>query len=147
MKKLSVGILCFLFLAITNVGVAEVIEKHSVANITIKDYVLVSLSQEYDFLNRSLLLKVQNTGEETLYNVEATLIHISNEATVNEEVVFLGTITAGQTIISSNVFNCSVDVSKISDGKLYYTWQIEYDDANGNHFVDEGLVEEIINGI
>ena len=147
MKKLIIGVWCFMFLLSSGISIAEVLEKQGIADISIKDYELVNSSQEDNILNRSFRLKVQNTGEITLYNVTATLIHISNNATFTEEAIFLGDITAGEIIISSDAFNCSVDTNQIPEGKLQYTWQIEYSNGNGADIVNEALVEELISDI
>jgi hypothetical protein len=103
---------------------------------------VVSSNQSGDILTRTFKLKVKNTGEELLYDVKATLIHASDQVTIDEGEVYLGMINPGRTVVIDDDFTYSVDMSKakvIPEIDLH--WKVEYMDVNGKR-TGEALIKE-----
>jgi hypothetical protein len=145
MRKGLLGVLiCSLgFLMVTfGISSAEITQKYGASNLSILDFVLVSSNQTGDILTRTFKLKVKNTGEEPLYDVKATLIYASDQVTIDEGEVYLGSINPGETVIVDDDFTYSVDMSKakvIPEIDLH--WKVEYIDGYGEH-QGEALIKE-----
>jgi hypothetical protein len=140
-----ISILTFILgfsLLTSSISAAKIIENYAPAGLVIQDFVLVSSNQKGNILTRTFKLKVENTSQEPLSNVKFTLIHTSDQATINEGEVYIGTINPGQTLISNDDFTYSVNTwkSKIIP-EINLHWSIEYEDAKGRQ-TREALVKE-----
>jgi hypothetical protein len=134
----SLGFLIMTF----SISSAEIIQKYGASNISILDFVLVSSNQTGDILTRTFKLKVENNTNKPLYDVKFTLIHASDQVTIEEGEVYLDVINPSETVIIDDDFTYSVDVSKtniIPEIELH--WGMEYEDMKGEH-QGEALIKE-----
>lgn len=146
-KALIFGLMCFFgFLFLTNIALsAEIIQKYGPPDLTILEFVLVDSHQNGETLTRTFKLKVENKTDEPLYDVKFTLIHTSDQATVEKSEVCLGTVGPGQVVISSDDFIYSVDTSKVSIiPEVEFHWSIEYEVVGQERIAGEALVMEIL---
>lgn len=143
-KDLIFGLICFFgFLFLTNIALSsEIIQKYGPPDLTILEFVLVDSHQDEEILTRTFKLKVENETDETLYDVEFTLIYTSDQAVIEESRVYLGTIDAGQVVISSDNFVYSVNTSKVlTIPEVDFHWSVEYEGVSGL-LVGEALLKE-----
>ena len=108
------------------------------------NFVMVSSGKSHNTLTRAFRLRLKNIDEYAVYNLKATLIHASDQVTIEDGEVDIGRINQGNTAVSEDTFSYSIDTSKtrlIPEVKLH--WKVEYD-VNGKHKVDEALVTEIV---
>jgi len=144
-KRLLVSVI-YIFgftLLANNICFADIIQKYGAPNLSILDFVLVSSNQSGDILTRTFKLKVKNTGQDPLYNVKATLIHASDQVSIDEGEVYLGSINPGETVVIDDDFTYSVDMSKtniIPEIELH--WGMEYEDDSGKKILSEVLITE-----
>lgn len=132
------------FICLSDFASAEIIQRNSPLDIKILDFVLVNSYQSGSLLTRTFKLKVENSTKEPLYGVRFTLIHASDQITINEKDICLGIIYPGETIISDDDFTYSVDISKakvIPEMDLH--WSVEY--QNSIQRMEEALTREIMN--
>ena len=146
-KDLIFGLMCFLgLLFLTNIALSsEIIQKYGPPELVILDFVLVDSHQNGEILTRTFKIEVENKTDEPLYDVKFTLIHSSDQATVEEGEVYLGIMEPGQIVISSDGFVYSVDISKTAlIPMIDLHWTVEYKDDKANHIIDESLFTETL---
>ena len=144
-KKLCILISFLIFFLGVRLTSAKIAQVYAPKEIQILDFVLVSSNQNGEILTKTFKLKVENKGQEPLYNVRFTLIYASDQVSINEGEVYLGNINPGETVVSDDDFSYSVDMSKVKIiPELDLHLGVEYDDVNGEHIVGEALVSEIL---
>jgi hypothetical protein len=145
MKKRLIYILIFIcgfFFFTVSPSSAEFIQKYGAKDLTILDFVLVSSNQTGDILTRTFKLKVKNTSQEPLYDVKATLIHTSDQVSIDEGEVYLGSINPGETVVVDDDFTYSVDMSKVEViPEIELHWGMKYEDVYGEK-KREALIKE-----
>lgn len=137
---ITIPVFCFYLFGFSS---AEITQKYSSPNLSISDFLAVSSKQRGDTLTRTFKLTVNNTGEYPVENLKATLIHTSDQATIQEGEVYVGSISPGESVITADDFTYSVDRSKadiIPDIRLH--WKLEYTDNSGQTVEDEVLLIE-----
>ncbi len=80
-----------------------------------------------------------NHGPEDICNVMAYVVCAPLNVTVTDDSVTLGDIPAGCSAWSSDTFELRVDMTNPQDPDETIVWQVEYDDAAGNHHVIQGV--------
>jgi hypothetical protein len=94
-------------------------------------------------LSREFKLKLRNAESRPVHNLKATLIHTSDQVTVEKGEVRMDQLSAREMAESQDTVRYRVDTNKtrlIPEIKLH--WVIEYEDDNGEHHVDEMLITE-----
>jgi hypothetical protein len=77
-----------------------------------------------------------NLGTETVYNVTATIISVPENVIIeNGDVAFDDPIPAGLGDWSDDDFGLTFDMTDPQDPMSMMYWRIEYDDAEGNHYI------------
>ena len=144
-KRLCILISFLIFFLGVRLTSAEIAQVYAPKEIQILDFILVSSNQNEEILTKTFKLKVENKNQEPLYNLKMTLIRSSDQATIGEGEVYLGTINPGQIIISDDDFTYSIDTNKTKmDPQIDLHWKVEYEDANGEK-IGEALVREKLN--
>jgi hypothetical protein len=137
---ITIPVFCFSLFGLSS---AEITQKYGSPNLSISDFVAVSSKQKGDTLTRTFKLTVNNTGEYPIANLKATLIHASDQATIQEGNVYVGSISPGESVTSADDFTYSVDRAKtdiIPEINLH--WKLEYTDSSGQPVEDEVLLIE-----
>jgi len=122
---------------------AEITEKYGSPYLSISNFVAVSSKQKGDMLTRTFKLTVKNTGEYPVDNFKVTLVRTSDQATIQEGKVYVGTISPGESVITADDFTYSVHRAKtdiIPEISLH--WKLEYTDSSGQPVEDEVLLIE-----
>jgi len=144
-KRLCILISFLIFFLGVRLTSAKIAQVYAPKEIQILDFILVSSNQNEEILTKTFKLKVENKNQEPLYNLKMTLIRSSDQATIGEGEVYLGTINPGQIIISDDDFTYSIDTNKTKmDPQIDLHWKVEYEDANGEK-IGEALVREKLN--
>ena len=129
-KRLCILISFLIFFLGVRVTSAKIAQVYAPKEIQILDFVLVSSNQNGEILTKTFKLKVENKGQEPLYNVRFTLIYASDQVSINEGEVYLGNINPGETVVSDDDFSYSVDMSKIKIiPEINLHWEVEYIDV------------------
>ena len=142
--SVSFGILLFLFLAtFLEVLIVEgkITEIRSWADFSIIEYMEVSHDYNGQILTRTIRLKVENKGEEYLYNVKAMLQSAPDGVTIDEPEVYFGDIAPGEILDSQDDFTLLIDTSKVLN-EIIFVWKIEYEDRDKNQFFNETILAE-----
>ncbi|MCD6094491.1 hypothetical protein J7J39_01120 [bacterium] len=129
-KRLCILISFLIFFLGVRVTSAKIAQVYAPKEIQILDFVSVSSNQNGEILTKTFKLKVENKGQEPLYNVRFTLIYASDQVSINEGEVYLGNINPGETVVSDDDFSYSVDMSKIKIiPEINLHWEVEYIDV------------------
>ena len=147
MRKKNLIYLAVIFLSLSPFfgnTLASVVETGNLTPVSIQNYVVVASEYNDSVLTRTLSLKIQNTGNDHLYNIKATLIHITSNGTILKGIVSFPELAPGAVLDSVDTIQYTIDTSLTTDGIIQYTWQIEYSDSTGEIFVNEAMVEENI---
>ena len=137
---ITIPVFCFFLLGFSS---AEITQKYGSPYLSISDFVAVSSDQNGNLLTMTFKLTVKNTGEYPVDNFKATLVRTSDQATIQEGKVYVGTIRPGESVITADDFTYSVDRSKtdiIPEISLH--WKLEYTDSFGQPVEDEVLLIE-----
>jgi len=127
-------ILC-LFSEIKKAGAEE-----DIRHIIKLSYKILETSNIGENVNILAKLKVKNISSEPIYGIKAIVLSANNIAIdINE--IYLGDIDPKETKESTETFNFSFKRSASQDPpQREIVWQIEYNDANGNLFVEEVIL-------
>lgn len=129
-----------LFLS-SSVLAGDIIEPYPLDFLSLVNYHVVDSNLNGQILSRSMSLEVRNKSPYLLSNVTASLDGLPENITSNDTVADLGNIGPGSTVISSDMFHMTVDLSKQSTSDVKLIWRVECD-INGERFIDETSVIE-----
>ena len=101
-----------------------------------------SSSTSGNLVTKNFDVLLQNISDNQLHNVEITASYFAGSSLDTVPVITFGDVFAGDAIETEESISVVIDQSQLPDGLYIFTWQVEYDNFEGDHIVDEFLVED-----
>ena len=138
------ALVCLLFnLTISNAFAGDISNPYPLSFLSFEGYHVIAFQQDGSFTTRTIKLEVRNTSGETLSNCAATLDGNPDYVTSSDMEVVLGDIPSGETIISSDTFEITIDEESMTSSELKLIWQVNCS-MDGEEILDETAVLETL---
>lgn len=118
-------------------------EPYPLSFLSIVRYYVVESNWYGDINIRTLRLEVNNTTNQKISNIKAVIDGLPENVTSNDAEVVLGDMNGGETKLSNDTFQISVDMSPQRITNLKLIWKVECD-INGERIIDETAVIETL---
>ena len=86
-------------------------------------------------------VRIENPCPEAVFNVTGTISWCPANCEIVDGNITVGDLPGGSSAWSQDTFKLRVDMAVLGDPNEGIVWRIEYDDADGNHHVLEGVPE------
>ena len=138
------ALVCLLFnLTLNNAFAGDISNPYPLSFLSFEGYHVIASQQDGSLITRTIKLEVRNTSGQTVSNCSVTLDGYPGHVTSSDTEVVLGDMAPGETIISSDTFEITIDEESQTSSELKLIWQVNCG-MDGEEILDETAVIETL---